>query len=290
LTKIKAISAIAAALAITAVGAVTASAWQGVILSAAQDCTHQMVYVSADDTKGFLHGKDSPSTGTLSVVDSHGKKVASPTWTFDKKGGETQVIASISLAGLTVGETYKISMDGASDVAAVSITIKSCPAPAPTCPPLALTIATPTVTGNTLTWIVHNPNSVAVDFGYLLNDSTTTHSSSAKANSDAPAITVDVIVGVNKLAVAPVAGDTVCQPTIRTFTYTPKASASPTATATASPTSTVAPTSTAVPSPPATGSGPNGSHDNSFGIVLLVLVVGTGIAGGTTLALSRKGN
>jgi hypothetical protein len=38
-----------------------------------------------------------------------------------------------------------------------------------------------------------------------------------------------------------------------------------------------------------TGQGSNGG-DGNFGIVLLVMVLGTVVIGGTTLALSRKGS
>jgi hypothetical protein len=69
-------------------------------------------------------------------------------------------------------------------------------------------------------------------------------------------------------------------------TPTPTESTQPTATATAS----AQPTSTSVPSPPVTGQGSGGSGDNKFGIVLLVMVLGTVVIGGTTLALSRKGS
>jgi hypothetical protein len=69
-------------------------------------------------------------------------------------------------------------------------------------------------------------------------------------------------------------------------TPTPTESAQPTATATAS----AQPTSTSVPSPPVTGQGSGGSGGNNFGIVLLVMVLGTVVIGGTTLLLSRKGN
>lgn len=81
-----------------------------------------------------------------------------------------------------------------------------------------------------------------------------------------------------------------------TATATPHATTSPSATASAtaqpsaSATASAAPTSAAVvPSPPVTGQGARGSGNN-FGIVLLVMVLGTVVIGGTTLALSRKGN
>lgn len=78
-----------------------------------------------------------------------------------------------------------------------------------------------------------------------------------------------------------------------TATATPNATTSPSATATAQPsasaTASAAPASTAaVPAPPVTGQGPGGGGNN-FGIVLLVMVLGTVVIGGTTLALSRKG-
>jgi hypothetical protein len=69
-------------------------------------------------------------------------------------------------------------------------------------------------------------------------------------------------------------------------TPTPTESTQPTASATAS----AEASSSAVPSPPVTGQGPGGSGDNKFGIVLLVMVLGTVVIGGTTLALSRKGS
>ncbi|MBJ7600225.1 MAG: hypothetical protein DLM67_01805 [Candidatus Nephthysia bennettiae] len=74
-------------------------------------------------------------------------------------------------------------------------------------------------------------------------------------------------------------------------TATPSATTEPSASATATPsaTSSTQPTSTSVPSPPVTGQGSNGG-DNNFGVVLLVMVVGTVAIGGTTLALSRKGS
>jgi hypothetical protein len=76
-----------------------------------------------------------------------------------------------------------------------------------------------------------------------------------------------------------------------TPTEKPHASATPTATVqpSASATASAQPTSTSVPAPPATGQGPNGGGNN-FGIVLLVMVLGTVVIGGTTLALSRKGS
>jgi hypothetical protein len=79
-------------------------------------------------------------------------------------------------------------------------------------------------------------------------------------------------------------------------TATPSASATakPHASATATPAATAsaqtAAANTSVPSPPATGQGGNGGGDNSFGIGLLVMVLGTVVIGGTTLLLSRKGN
>ncbi len=85
-----------------------------------------------------------------------------------------------------------------------------------------------------------------------------------------------------------------------TPTEKPHASATPTPTESTQPTESAQPTETAtasaqaassaVPSPPVTGQGAGGSGDNKFGIVLLVMVLGTVVIGGTTLALSRKGS
>jgi hypothetical protein len=74
-------------------------------------------------------------------------------------------------------------------------------------------------------------------------------------------------------------------------TATPSATTEPSASATATPsaTSSEQPTSTSVPSPPVTGQGSSGG-DGNFGIVLLVMVLGTVVIGGTTLALSHKGS
>jgi hypothetical protein len=70
----------------------------------------------------------------------------------------------------------------------------------------------------------------------------------------------------------------------------PSATASPEATASASPSASAEASSSAVPSPPVTGAGSGSGGDGTFGIVLLVMVLGTVGIGGTTLFLSRKGS
>jgi hypothetical protein len=63
----------------------------------------------------------------------------------------------------------------------------------------------------------------------------------------------------------------------------PSATASPEATASASPSASAQASSSALPSPPVTGAGSGSGGDGTFGIVLLVMVLGTVGIGGTTL-------
>jgi hypothetical protein len=210
LTRIKAISVLAVALMLTALGASSAFAWAATI-SANADC--HTVTVTAHDTDGSFRAHP---TGELDLVSTKGKLVKE-TYSFDTKNSDSdQVILTVAAADLGVGE-WVVVLKADSTVKA-SFKIPTCQTPTPTATAQPTATATP----------------------------------------------------------AP------------TATATP----APTETATPAPTesATAAPTSSALPSPPVTGSGSGSGGAGTFGIVLLVMVLGTVAIGGTTLLLSRKGN
>jgi hypothetical protein len=210
LTRIKAVSVLAVAFVLTAVGATSAFAWGPIMPSA--DC--HKVTVTADDSDHFY--TDHPS-GVLDFKQGD-KELAKP-FHFDSVHPDKPIVT------LTVDATKKDQIgpgDWTVEVVGDHTTLKSftvptceSPTPTPTVKPSASATATPTATP--------------------------------------------------------------------TETVQPSASA----TETPSATSSEQPTSTSVPSPPVTGQGSNGG-DGNFGIVLLVMVLGTVVIGGTTLALSRK--
>jgi hypothetical protein len=162
-----------------------------------------------------------------------------------------------------------------------------------------------------LTWTFHNPNASSVSFAWqVLEDNAQQGSRTADANSDVSIVTA---VGPPKetLVLATVAAGFPPKPcplgravfpaeSTPAPTETPSPTATPSATTstTTAPTGTAQPTATAgaapagaasaPPSPPATGLGSRGRGDNSFVLLLLALVLGTAVVGGTTLALSRK--
>jgi len=210
LTRIKAVSVLAVAFVLTAVGATSAFAWAPIAPSA--DC-HQ-VTVTADDSNHWY--TDHPN-GVL-LFKQGDKELAKP-FHFDSLHPDKPIVT------LTVDATKKDQIgpgDWTVEVVGDHSTLKSFTVP--TC-----------------------------------ESPTPTPSETPKPSASATA----------------------------TPSETPKPSAS--ATATPSATSSTQPTSTSVPSPPVTGQGSNGGDDN-FGIVLLVMVLGTVVIGGTTLALSRKGS
>jgi hypothetical protein len=212
LTRIKAVSVLAVALVLTAVGATSAFAWAPITPSA--DC-HQ-VTVTADDSNHWY--TDHPN-GVL-LFKQGDKELAKP-FHFDSLHPDKPIVT------LTVDATKKDHIgpgDWTVEVVGDHSTMKSFTVP---------TCESPTATP--------------------------TPSETPKPSASATA----------------------------TPTETPQPSAS--ATTTPSATSSTQPTSTSVPSPPVTGQGSNGG-DSNFGIVLLVMVLGTVVIGGTTLALSRKGS
>jgi hypothetical protein len=179
-----------------------------------------------------------------------------------------------------------------------------------TCP-VAFTFPTgagpnPASAGSNLTWTFHNPNAYSVSFGWkVLEDNTQGGSKLAPANGDVPIVTT-LVSPKATLVLASVAGglppkpcplgrgvfpaDSTPAPTeTASPTATPTETASPTATpsGTAQPSAVATTASSVPPSPPATGAS-RGSGDQSFVLLLLALVLGTVVVGGTTLALSRK--
>jgi hypothetical protein len=166
----------------------------------------------------------------------------------------------------------------------------------------------PASAGSNLTWTFHNPNASSVSFAWkVLEDNTQSGSTSAPANGDVSIVT-KAVGPPETLVLASVAFGIPPKPcplgravfpaqSTPAPTETPSPTATPSASAppTAAPTETAQPTaaaaaaaSSAPPSPPATGLGSGGSGDHSFGLLLLALVLGTLVVGGTTLALSRK--
>jgi hypothetical protein len=178
-----------------------------------------------------------------------------------------------------------------------------------TCP-VAFTFPTgagpnPASAGSNLTWTFHNPNASPVSFGWqVLEDNAQKGPASALANGDVSIVTT-LVSPKETLVLASVAGfppkpcplgkavfpaESTPAPTeTASPTATPTETASPTATpsGTAQPSAVATTASSVPPSPPATGAS-RGSGDQSFVLLLLALVLGTVVVGGTTLALSRK--
>ncbi len=220
MTRIKVVSVLAVALLLTAFGASSAFAWEGV---------HIWVTVNCDTGKVVVHGTDNAHKdlakahpSTLTFTDSTGADIAGlKNVTFEVKSG-SDVIAKVDVAEFKdASGPFRVHLDADDSVKSAPFTI-DCEQPTPT--PTPTETASPTAT---------------------------------------PAPT-------------------------ETASPAPTESAAPTATPSA--TASAQPTSTSVPSPPVTGQGPGGSGNNNFGIVLLVMVLGTVVIGGTTLALSRKGS
>ena len=287
MTKIKAISVLAAALMLTALGASNALAWQATI-TAPLDCTY--VYVTSHDTDDSF--RNHPS-GDL-IFKQTGNADLTKKYTFDTtSSNKNQVILKLAQSELSLG-SGTVELSGDSTVKA-SFKILA-----------PLTMGTPSRSGDKVTWPIHNPNTSGVNFLYQLKeDSTQKGSGSAAASSDVtPALTTTLVTGtgitVNTLLLTTVStsGTPCVEQKVLSLETKPSASASPSASespaASASPSESAAastePTSSAVPSPPNTGAGSSGGADRSFAFVLLALVLGTVGVGGTTLALSRKGS
>jgi outer membrane lipoprotein-sorting protein len=298
LTRIKAISVVAAALMLTALGTVSALAWHGVVLSAAQDCNKRVVTVSADDTQGFFTENGSPHSGNLIVKDSSGTPASGTfTWSYDTTKAHAQPIGSIPLSALSAGKQYSISIEGATDVAAATVTYGTCKSPA--CSEQLAVVGTPTLSqdGKSLTWKVHNSTGADITFQWFIKEAGNHPAQKlAPAGKDVTVVS-SVVSGSDTDTLVLTWGGTPCvmkQVFSASATPAPTESASPSAAASASPSESAAattePTSSAVPSPPNTGGGSGGGADRSFAFVLLALVLGTVGVGGTTLALSRKGS
>jgi hypothetical protein len=298
LTKIKAISVAAAALMLTALGTVSALAWHGVVLSATQDCTKHVVTVSANDTQGFFTESGSPHSGNLVVKDSAGTKVTGTfTWSYDTSKAHSQAIGSVPLSVLSVGKQYSISIEGATDVAAATVTVTACSAPA--CSEQLSVVGTPTLSedGKSLTWKIHNSTGADITFLWFIKEASTTNPSlktgKALAGQDTTVVSSVVSGSDTNTLVLTWGGATPCvtkQAFSASATPAPSATAAPTAAATASPSESAQAAASVVPSPPNTGGGSGGGADHSFVFVLLALVLGTVAVGGTTFALSRKGS
>jgi cell division septation protein DedD len=288
LTKIKAISVLAAALMLTALGASNALAW-GATITAPLDCTY--VYVTAHDTDNSF--RNHPS-GDL-IFKQAGHADVTKAYTFNTASSSTtQVILKLAQSELSPGSgTVELAVDSTVKASFKILT--------------PLTTGTPSQSAGKVTWPVHNPNTSGVNFLYQLKeDSAQKGSGSAAASSDVtPALTTTLVTGtgitVNTLLLSTVStsGTPCVEQKVLSLETKPSASASPSASespaASASPSESAAaastePTSSAVPSPPNTGGGSSGSADRSFAFVLLALVLGTVGVGGTTLALSRKGS
>jgi len=297
LTKIKAISVAAAALMLTALGTVSAMAWHGVVLSAAQDCSKRVVTVSANDTEGFFTESGSPHSGNLVVKDSAGTKVTGTfTWSYDTTKAHSQAIGSVPLSVLSVGKQYSISIEGATDVAATTVTITACSSPA--CSEQLSVVGTPSLSqdGKSLTWKIHNSTGADINFLWFIKEASTTNPSTktgkALAGQDTTVVS-SVVSGSDTNTLVLTWGATPCvkkQVFSASATPAPTETASPTAAATASPSESAQAAASVEPSPPNTGGGSGGSADHSFPFVLLALVLGTLVVGGTTFALSRKGS
>ena len=298
MTKIKAISVLAAALMLTALGTVSALARHGVVLSAAQDCNKRVVTVSADDTQGFFTENGSPHSGNLIVKDSSGTQASGTfTWSYNTTKAHSQAIGSVPLSALSAGKQYSISIEGATDVAAATVTYVACKSPA--CSEQLAVVGAPSLSedGNSLTWKVHNSTGADITFLWFIKEAGNHPAQKlAPAGKDVTLVS-SVVSGSDTDTLILTWGGTPCvmkQVFSASATPGPTESASPSAAASASPSESAAastePTSSAVPSPPNTGGGSSGGADRSFAFVLLALVLGTVGVGGTTLALSRKGS
>lgn len=142
MTRIKAVSAVAAALLLTAVGATGAFAWAGVQLSPEVDCTNGKVVVHATDNNS--HDLKNHHTGFLVFTDSEGHKVTTQPWTFDES---SDVIAEVDLEHFSGGSHFKVHLKEDSKVESEEFTI-DCATPTPTATPkpTAAPTATPAPT------------------------------------------------------------------------------------------------------------------------------------------------
>jgi hypothetical protein len=298
LTRIKAISVVAAALMLTALGVSNALAWHGVVLSATQDCNKRLVTVSANDTEGFFTESGSPHSGNLIVKDSSGTPASGTfTWSYDTTKAHSQAIGSVPLSALSAGKQYSISIAGATDVAAATLTYVACKSPA--CSEQLAVVGTPTLSqdGKSLTWKVHNSTGANITFLWFIKEAGNHPAQKlAPAGKDVTLVS-SVVSGSDTDTLILTWGGTPCvMKQVFSASATPGSteSASPSAATSTSPSESAAattePTSSAVPSPPNTGGGSGGGADRSFAFVLLALVLGTVGVGGTTLALSRKGS
>jgi len=220
LTRLKVVSVLAVAFVLTAFGASSAFAWEGVHISVNVNCdTGKVVVHGTDNTnKDLAHA--SPST--LTFTDSTGADITGLKHVSFAVTSGSDVIATVAVEDFKdASGPFKVHLDADKTVKSAPFTI-DCEQPTPT--PTPTETASPTATP---------------------------------------------------------------LPT-ETASPAPTESASPTATPSA--TASAQASSSAVPSPPVTGQGSGGSGDNKFGIVLLVMVLGTVVIGGTTLALSRKGS
>ena len=284
MTKIKIISVLAVALMLTALGASAALAWGPIQVAA--DC--HTVTISSED-KFYSDHPDQ------TVVFTSGSKKLEADVHFASHSGSSVATVDVAATGLTPA-TWSVGFKGTSDVSA-SVVIPSCPQPAPTCPTETLQISDVSAAGDKLDWTIHNSNTTSVNFNWNLKEDTSVHGAGTVAAGADEDVTTDTLSGTTTLFVVAlkIGGVGFCQHVEKSYsaaTPPPTAPAeTPTPSATAQPTETAQPTSTAsaLPAPPTTGQGSNGG-DNSFAIFLMAGVLTTLVVGGTTLALSRKGN
>jgi hypothetical protein len=294
LTRIKAISVVAAALMLTALGASSGFAWNGVTLSAEVVCKDSSVLVHALDNDS--HDLKNHSPGTLSVIDAKGAVVlSSAPWTF---GSGTDVIARIDTLKLHGPGPFQIELDEDASVKSAPFTVNC--KPAACSEQLTFPANAPTSDGTNVTWTIHNSTNSPITFVWFIKEASahpTLKQGTAPANGDDTFDTPLVKDSLTDTLYLSWGGAQACAAKkVFTVSSSPATSPSATATATAEPSATASPSesaaaaASAVPSPPNTGGGPSGTADRSFAFVLLALVLGTVGVGGTTLALSRKGS
>ena len=272
---------------LTALGASSGFAWNGVTLSAEVVCKDNTVLVHAQDNDSQDLKKHSP--GTLSVVDASGT-VGSATWTF---GSGTDVIAKIDK--LHGPGPFQVELDADTSVKSAPFTINCKPACSEQ---LTFPANTPTSDGTNLTWTIHNSTNSPITFVRFIKEASahpTLKQETAPATGDVKFNTPLVKDSLTDTLYLSWGGAQVCTAK-KVFSVSSSPASSPSASATAEPSATASPSesaaaaASAVPSPPNTGGGSSGGADRSFAFVLLALVLGTVGVGGTTLALSRKGS
>ena len=214
MTRIKIVSVLAVALVLTAFGASAASAWGPIRVSA--DC-HTVTISSEDQFYG-----DHPSQTAQFI--SGGKKVDVGV-TFTGHAGTFSATVDVAKSGLTAG-TWNVGFKGTSDVSA-SVTIPSCPQPAPTCPTSALEISSVAPAGDKLDWTIHNANAVAVNFDWNLKEDTSVHGAGSVAAGADENVETDTLSGTTTLFVVAlkIGGVGFCQHVEKSYTASSRSAA-----------------------------------------------------------------